>query len=145
MIRTEVDAFAALLARLLIGGFFALSGANNLLSLQDAASNAAAAGVPAAGLLTLIVALLKVILGIMIMIKLHTKIAAMCLVWYIVISTAIFYNPLRWDAYPDGQTIFYRNFAILGGLLFLYANSRGVSLVMQSGKPKKDPPVSEEQ
>ena len=129
MIRTELDAYAAVLARLLIGGFFALSGANNLLDLGNAASKAAAVGVPAAPLLVLIVALLKVLLGLMIMIKHHTKLAAMTLIIYVLFTSLIFYNPLRWGDFPQSETVFMRNLAILGGLLFLYAHSRGVGLV----------------
>ena len=136
MIRTEIDVLAATSARLLIGGFFALSGANNMLDLSASTEQAAAAGVPAAGVMVFMVALLKIIAGIMIMIRLHSKIAAMCLVFYILASTLIFYNPLRWESYAYGEQIFYRNVAILGGLLFLYAHSRGMSLVT-SGKPKR--------
>lgn len=129
MIRTELDAFSATLARLLIGGFFAISGANNLLNLSQSSTNAAQAGIPAASLMVLVIAILKVILGTLIIIKLHTKTAAMVLIYYVLFSSLIFYNPLKWDTYPQAETIFMRNLAILGGLLFLYAHSRGFALV----------------
>jgi len=129
MIRTELDAYAAILARVLIGGFFALSGASSLLQLGEAAEQAAEAGVPVALLVVFLAAILKVLFGFLIMIKHHTKLASMSLIVFTLLSTAIFYNPLRWDDFPQGEIIFTRNFAILGGLLFLYAHSRGIALV----------------
>ena len=76
MIRTEMDALAATLARILIGGFFALSGANNLLDIGLASKRAAEAGVPIAPVFIFVIAFFKLLLGILIMIKHHTKIAA---------------------------------------------------------------------
>lgn len=129
MIRTEMDALAATLARILIGGFFALSGANNLLNVQLATDALLEAGVPAAPFFVIIVAFFKLILGILIMIKHHTKLAAFFLILYLTLSSLAFYNPLRWEEFPTAETIFMRNLAILGGLLFLYAHSRGLSLM----------------
>lgn len=124
-----MDALAAILARILIGGYFALSGANNLLDLSLAVRRASEAGVPAAPLFVVVIALFKLILGILIMIKLHTKLAAACLIVYIIVSSLLFYNPLTWDESSQSQVVFLRNVAILGGLLILYAHSRGLRLV----------------
>lgn len=124
-----MDALAATLARILIGGFFALSGANNLLDIGSATTRAVEAGLPAGPVAIFVIASFKLIAGMLIMIKHHTKIASFFLIIYVTLSSLIFYNPLVWDAYPDTEAIFMRNLAILGGLLFLYAHSRGVSLM----------------
>lgn len=129
MIRTEMDALAATLARILIGGFFALSGANNLLDIGSATTRAVEAGLPAGPIAIFIIACFKLIAGMLIMIKHHTKIASFFLIIYITLSSLIFYNPLVWGVYPDTEAIFMRNLAILGGLLFLYAHSRNLYLM----------------
>lgn len=136
MIRTEMDALAATLARIFIGGFFALSGANNLLDIPLAAKNAAEIGIPAAPVVIIAIALIKLILGVMIMIRYHTKLSALILIVYTTASSLIFYNPYVWAAHEQSEAIFMRNIAILGGLLFLYAHSRGVKLLR--GTPEED-------
>lgn len=122
---TGMDEFAALLARILIGGFFTISGANNLIDLGAATNEAIAAGIPAAGLMVLVAATGKFILGILIIIKLQTKIAAFILSCYTVVASMLFYGPFKWDEYPQVEVIFFRNLAMLGGLLLMFAYARG--------------------
>lgn len=122
---TGMDELAAIIARILIGGFFAFSGANNLLSISDATARAIEAGVPAASFFVFITALVKCILGILIIIRLQSKIAAFILAWYTLISSFLFYGPGQWETFPMAEQLFLRNIAMLGGLLYLYAHSRG--------------------
>lgn len=132
---TPTDVSAATLARIIIGGFFAISGANNLLTLSDSITVASNLGIPMAPLAVLLTALSKTILGVLIVIKFHTKLASLLLAIYIAITTLLFYNPLSWTVAGVREVIFVRNIAILGGLLLLYAHSRGIGS-LQSGKPQ---------
>ena len=133
---TGVDEFAALLARIFIGGFFAVSGANNLLNLGEAIQQAAEVGIPAAGLFVFTGAFLKCVLGILVIINLHTKIAASLMVIYLMIISMLFYGPLKWESYPLAEPIFMRNLAMLGGVLLLFAHSRS-HREMAEYSPKK--------
>lgn len=146
MIRTGMDALAASVARILIGGFFALSGANNLLDIGRATAHAVEAGLPAGPITIFVIAGFKLVAGMLIMIKHHTKLASFFLIAYVILSSLIFYSPLVWKEYPDTEAIFMRNLAILGGLLFLYAHSRGVSLIRPQERNRmgaRKPPPSE--
>lgn len=136
---TGTDELAILIARVLIGGFFALSGANNLLSLSDSVATATEAGLPAAGLLVFVGALTKAVVGILVIIDLQTKNAAVALIAYIVFSSLFFYGPGKWDDFPMAEPIFWRSLAVLGGILYLYAYSRGVQEMAEyRPKPKTD-------
>lgn len=120
-----MDEFAALIANVLVGGYFTVAGANDLIDLSGTIDKVAAAGIPAAGLAVLLVSIAKFILGILIIIKLQTKVAAFVLVWYELITMFLFYGPLKWDEYPETEVLFYTNFALLSALLLIYAYSRG--------------------
>lgn len=133
---TGMDEFAILMARILIGGFFAISGANNLLDLSAAVEKASEAGLPAAGLFVFVGAFTKCVLGILIMIDLQAKIAAGALVAYLITTSLMFYGPFRWEEFPLAEPIFYRNLALLGGVLYLYAYSAGAQ-EMAEYKPKE--------
>lgn len=134
---TGMDEFAALVARILIGGFFAVSGANNFLDLSSAIQSASDVGIPAAGLFVVIGAFFKFVVGILVIIKLQSKIAAMLLVIYIVVSSLLFYGPFSWGDIPQTKTIFLHNLAMLGGVLLLYAYSRGYK-ELAPHKPKHE-------
>ena len=133
---TGMDEFAILVARVLIGGFFALSGFNNLLDLGGAIDTANEAGLPAAGLLVFLGAFVKCVIGILIIIDLQTKIAASLLIIYLILVSLFFYGPGKWDEFPLSEALFLRNLAMLGGVLYLYAYSRGAH-EMAEHKPRK--------
>lgn len=122
---TGTDEFAALLARILIGGFFVVSGANNFFELGTVIESALEVGIPAAALFVIVGAFIKFVTGILVIIKLQTKFAAMILVIYIVLSSILFYGPFSWSEFPQSKTIFMRNLAMLGGVILLFAHSRG--------------------
>lgn len=122
---TGMDEFAALIANVLIGGYFTVSGANDLIDLSGTIEEVASVGIPAAGLAVLLVSLAKFILGILLIIKLQTKVAAFTLVWYELITMFLFYGPMKWDEHPQTEVMFYTNFALLSALLLIYAYSRG--------------------
>lgn len=133
---TGMDEFAILIARVLIGGFFAISGANNLLDLSTAVETATQAGLPAPGLLVFVGAFSKAILGILLIINLQTKIAAAIVVLYLILTSFIFYGPGKWEEFPLAEPIFWRNLALLGGVLYLYAYSAGAQ-EMAEYRPKE--------
>jgi uncharacterized membrane protein YphA (DoxX/SURF4 family) len=133
MIRTQIDMWAATIARLLVGGYFAISGANNLIDLPSAVNIASQAGLPASTLMVIVASFTKMFFGVLIVMKFHTKLASLMLIIYVILTTLIFYSPFVWNQNPSAEIIFVKNLAILSGLLCLYANSRGVTM-LQSGE-----------
>lgn len=129
MLRTGIDATAAMIARFLVGGYFVISGIGNFLNFATQVERVTDFGFTAAPIAVFAGALLKVIAGVFIMARYHTKIASFFLICYISFATLLFYNPFWWSKYTDTESVFYRNLAILGGLLFLYAHSRGIKLI----------------
>lgn len=122
MTRTKVDDFAAIIARILLGSFFILSG---LANLTDISSTAQQVNLPAATFLVFLGGCFKFFLGIMLVARYHTKYAALALAVYLLSVSLIFYGPPLWSDDNVFQFIFVRNLAIVGGLLFIYAHSRG--------------------
>lgn len=122
MTKTYTDHIVATIARWLLGGFFVYSGVDNLLNLFITAERV---GLPV--MLVIIAAVLKLIFGTCIMLRYHTKYAAFALAVYMTFVSIMLYHPLTWAVDNFNQYIFLRNVAIVGGLLFVYAYSRGFS------------------
>lgn len=136
MLDKESDVLAAAIGRLLIGGFFAVSGANNLVNIGEAIDRAVSVGIPLAIIIVPLIAFIKVILGTMIVLKFHTKLSSLVLVFYVLFVSLVFYNPTSWDTNPTSEIVFWRNTAVLGGLFCLYAYSRGISQ-LRSNEPRR--------
>ena len=124
MVRTKLDLFAALAARVLVGGFFVISGTQNLLNIGVTADRLS---ISLGWLIVILGALLKLTLGTMIIVRYHTKLASSLLIIYLTISSFLFYSPLSWNEDNLYELIFFRNIAILGGLLFIWAHSHGLA------------------
>ncbi len=122
---SELDHVAATVARWFIGGFFVYSAVDNLLNPIITAERL---DIPGALLLVTLGAIIKLILGVCIMLRYHTKYASMLLAVYLTTVTTLFYGPWLWAGSELSQVIFSRNLAILGGLLFVFAYSRGSDL-----------------
>ena len=134
MTKTGVDSLIAAIARFLLGGFFVLSAIENLMSLSITAEQIDIEG---AVLLIILGALFKFTLGLSLAFRYHTKYASFGLAIYLAVVSVLFYGPQNWTDENLYSFIFTRNLAIIGGLLFVCAHSRGIGLWNEEWIPKK--------
>lgn len=111
---------AAPFGRILIALIFVMSGLNKIGSYDNVAGWMAAMGVPG-GLLPLVIAL-EVAGGIAIIIGYKTRIAALLLAGFCLLSALIFHSNF---ADQNDMIHFMKNMAIAGGFLFLVKHGAG--------------------
>ncbi len=127
MARTGANLFAAQLGRMFLGSYFVLEGSTKLANLDSAMGMIAAYGIPASGLLVILIALFELLMGAFIFFRYHTKIAATALAVYLLTATTIIHFPLIFDSHSIDRVTFMKDLAIVGGLLFMCAHCRGYS------------------
>jgi putative oxidoreductase len=131
---TETDRFGGsgrslvvLLARLLLSAIFLVSGVSKLLDLSGAAGHLSAQGIGHAKLLVLIAGLAELAGGLSLVFGFLTRLGAIGLVVYLIVTTYVFHH--FWNmAAPDRglqMTTFFKNLAIMGGLGMLVAFGPG--------------------
>ena len=134
MFRSHYDAEVATFARLLLGGYFVYSGLDNFMNLFAMAESVA---IPGGAIFITLGAALKIFLGLCLALRYHTRYVAFALAVYLIGTTVLFYGPQFWTTFEHYEAIFFRNIAIVGGLLFIYSNSRGAELWQEEWIPEK--------
>lgn len=115
-----IEKLAMPVGRLLIAFMFVLSGAGKISGYAGTQGYMESFGVPGA-LLPLVIAL-EILGGLAIIVGWQTRLAALALAGFSLISALVFHT----DFADQAQMItFMKNFAIAGGFLFLVANGPG--------------------
>jgi putative oxidoreductase len=129
-------AFAARrLAPAMVGLLFLVAGYNKIGGFDHVAGWMTASGLPAAPLLLVPVIALEIGAGLMLIVGIKTRWAALALAAFLVPTTLIFHGFWAVDAaqYQDQLTAFLKNLAILGATLMVAAqapsNARAASRV----------------
>ncbi|WP_171181259.1 DoxX family protein [Ruegeria sp. HKCCD8929] len=117
---TQLQTFAAPAGRVLIALIFVMFGLNKIFSYGATAGWMDAIGVP--GALLPVVILLEVLGGIAIIVGWQTRLIALALAGFSVLSALIFHANF---ADQNEMANFMKNVAIAGGFLFLVANGAG--------------------
>ena len=112
-----MKSFVDLLSRVLISIIFLFSGVNKILNYDSTAQWMEGFGVPAF-LLTPAIAM-EIILSILIIVGYQTKIAAILLSLFCLLTAFIFHNDFL---NPTQLIAFLKNISLAGGLLFLSIN-----------------------
>jgi len=116
-----------LLGRVLLGGIFVHSGWAKLMALHAFAGSLAKAGVPAPDALAVIGACVEFFGGLAIVFGLALREAAILMILFVVVATLISHR--FWeihDAARRAQEVnFFKNVAIVGGFLLLFACGGG--------------------
>jgi putative oxidoreductase len=110
-----------LAGRLMISAIFISSGLSKLAAHPAMAGYAAAKGLPDAGLAVWLAAAIEVFGGLAILLGFQTRIAAWVLFVYLIPTSLVFHNfwALQGMERMDNQIHFFKNIAIMGGLLFV--------------------------
>jgi putative oxidoreductase len=111
-----------LISRILLSVMFIMAGFSKFGSIEGTAGYIGSVGLPAPTLLAWLGALWEVIAGIALLVGFQTRIAALALAAFCVLTAVFFHNNL---ADQMQMSIFFKNFALVGGFLAIYAAGPG--------------------
>jgi putative oxidoreductase len=116
-----------LLGRLALGAIFVKSGMQKLMALGAFAASLAGRGIPQSEMWAVVGALVECIGGILIVTGFRTRPAALLMVLFVIVATAISHRYWEFaDAARRAQeSQFFKNLSIIGGFLLLFASGPG--------------------
>ncbi len=132
---------ALIVGRYLIGGYFIASALNNFMNTFTLADKI---DLPAATLLVLMAAAVKLLLGFFIVLRFHTKYACTALIIYLTVVSFTIYGPGNWTDANGHHWLFFRNIIIIFGLGFVYLHSKGAALWQEEFIPKSQKKIIKE-
>lgn len=118
---------AALVGRVLLSLIFLISGWGKLADFAGSVAYATSKGLPFPTLMIAIAIIIEIVGGLMLLIGWKTKIAAGALILFVLIVSFVFHA--FWN-YPEQEAPlqminFWKNFALIGGLLYAMAFGSG--------------------
>jgi putative oxidoreductase len=121
------ESVVPLAGRLLISTIFIFSGLSKIPGHAAMAGFAASKGLPAADLAIWVAALVEILGGLAILLGFQARIGAWVLFLYLIPVSVVFHNfwALQGMEKMDNQIHFFKNIAIMGGLLFVAAFGAG--------------------
>ena len=117
-----IRAYAPLIGRILVGGFFLWNGIQQLLDLDTTVSVFTQAGLPQPNYLALGATALEIVSAIALVVGFKTRLSAVVLVLYLLLMSVFLITA---SSPPQTQT-FLENMAIVGGLLYICAYGSGI-------------------
>jgi|ERR1700761_1197916 putative oxidoreductase len=116
-----------LIGRILVSVIFIASGLGKLAAFNMMAGMLAAKGFPAPAVALGIAAAVEIFGGLALLLGFHTRVAAWVLFLFLIPTTLAFHNfwALSGMEKMDNQAHFFKNVAIMGGLIFLAAFGAG--------------------
>ena len=116
-----------LIGRILIGLLFIPSGLAKITGFSGTIAYVASAGLPAPALGAAVAAIVELGLGILVLVGWQARWSALIMALFTIAAALFFHN--FWAAPPDQQLMqniqFFKNMAIAGGLLFIFAFGPG--------------------
>jgi putative oxidoreductase len=123
----NAQAIATVFARLLLALMFVASGVSKLAGIEGTAGYIASVGLPAPQMLALGAGVLEVVAGTMLIVGWQARWAALALAAFTFVASVLFHN--FWAQPADQafvqQLMFMKNLAVIGGLLFVFAQGPG--------------------
>ena len=114
--------FAALIGRIMIAALFIPAGFSKIGGFAGTAGYIASKGLPLPEVGAAIAIVLELVAGLMLVVGWKTRFAALVLAAFTLVATVLFHpywqNAAEWNA-------FWKNIAVVGGLLLLYAFGPG--------------------
>jgi putative oxidoreductase len=121
------QSLAAVIARILISYLFLSAGVSKILHFSSTVSYIGSHGMPMPAVLAIIALLIEIIGGLMVLLGIWARLGALALAIFVIVITPIFHA--YWNApvaEVSGQmNNFFKNGAILGGLLYVIAFGAG--------------------
>src|SRR5258706_11776669 len=118
---------AALVGRALLAVMFILAGYGKIKGYDDTAGYMASAGLPIVGVLLPLTIIVEVGGGIALIVGWNARWAALLLAAFTALATLLFHNfwAMSGEAVMSNTLFFYKNVAIIGGLLTVFAFGPG--------------------
>ena len=124
---TSTRDWAALVGRILLAGIFVMSGFGKIGGFAGTASYIASKGLPLPEVGAAIAIAVELGAGLMLVAGYKARLAALAIFVFLIPTTFIFHA--YWQLPPDKQMVdflaFWKNLAIMGGLLMVYAMGPG--------------------
>jgi putative oxidoreductase len=123
-----------LLARLGLGGLFVLFGIRSITGFAGSVAYFTKLGFPAPEAMVVLAIIIQIVAGLALVIGWQTRWAAWLLVLYVLIAALMAHRYWEYDAaqYANQMQHFFKNMAIVGGLLMLAAFGPGSMSVDKS-------------
>lgn len=124
---TPFQNILTLVGRVLLVALFLPAGISKITGFAGTAGWIASAGLPAPQLATVVAILVEVVGSAALLVGFQTRIAALVLAVFTLVATVIFHAfwALPADQQMVQQLMFFKNFAVIGGLLVLAASGPG--------------------
>jgi putative oxidoreductase len=123
----NAQAISTVFARLLLALMFVASGISKLTGIEGTAGYIGSVGLPAPQLLALGAGVLELVAGTMLIVGWQARWAALALAAFTFVASVLFHN--FWAQPADQafvqQLMFMKNLAVIGGLLFVFAQGPG--------------------
>ena len=123
----NAQAISTVFARALLALMFVASGVSKLAGIEGTAGYIASVGLPAPQLLAFGAGVLEVVAGAMLIVGWQARWAALALAAFTFVASVLFHN--FWAQPADQafmqQLMFMKNLAVIGGLLFVFAQGPG--------------------
>jgi putative oxidoreductase len=124
---TPYASLAPLIGRILIASFLIPAGLQKIAGFSATAGYISSVGLPAPALGVVIAIVMEVLVAGMLLVGFKARWAALALAVFCLVAAFFFHN--YWASPPDRQMMqqinFFKNCAIAGGLLFVYAFGPG--------------------
>lgn len=123
----RVEPITFLLGRIFLCLIFFGSGFNKIMNFSGTLEKMESVGIPLTTIALFVAILIELVAAAMIMLGFKMRYAAGALIFYVVLATIYFHNPL---AYPPEQQQMQaiqvmKNLSIIGGLLLIMSRGRG--------------------
>lgn len=127
IVSSAVNPLPLLIARVLIASVFLVFGVRSILGFAGSVGYFTKLGFPAPEAMVALAIVIQIVGGILLVIGWKTRWAAWLLVAYVVIATLMAHRYWEYDAaqYVPQMINFFKNAAIIGGLLFIAAFGPG--------------------
>jgi len=128
-----------LVARVLLGAIFLLSGIRKILAFGGTVGFMSQSGIPMAEVLAVLTIVLEIGASVLLIVGYKARMAALALAIFVAIVTPIFHGYWSVDAAQYGNQFnhFWKNVAIIGGMLSIFASGPGMLSV--DGRAGKAP------
>ncbi len=116
----QLSKYAPLIARILIGGFFAMAGLGKIADVAGTAGYIQSVGLP--GVLAWPAIIFEIALGLSVLVGFKIRLAALAGAVFCMLTAVMFHNNF---ADQIQMIMFLKNFAIAGGFLMIFAHGAG--------------------
>ena len=131
-----IDNYFSLLARICLSAIFLWSGINKIINPVATMENMSAHGMPLTSIFLIGAIALEILGGLSVLLGIKTRWGAAMLIIFLIPATLIFHHDLSTEL---EQAMFFKNMAMLGGLVMLIQYGGGNLVLLKANKKPTKP------